>query len=425
MKMSNIFEIILTLAAEILLLLCGAFFASTETAYTSLSRITVRQMVKDNKRNAKKVLRLRNNLESLIATVLIGTNLVTTLISALATNLSLKILGSEYVSYGTALVSILVIIFSETIPKTYAAIRSEKTAIRSANIIIIIQTVFFPIVWIFQQLTKFLNFIEKKFFKTKKSLLTEDELKTLIEVGQKEGTLEINERKMLERLIQFSDLSVHEIMRHRSLVKFVNVEDSVDQVIKCFADTGYSRLPVYQDSPENVIGVLHYKSVLFASKPIAESKDFVRICMRPVEYVPETFTAVELLSFFKKEKCNFALVLNEYGGNEGIVTMDDLLRAVLGRVTDENGNVELPPENRIQVVNTNEFIVPGDMKLDDFNSLLHLDLYSENFDTLGGWLLEQFDELPVVGAVYKKTGTLFIVEDQSARRIQSVRVKFL
>ncbi len=423
--MSNIFEIILTLAAEILLLLCGAFFASTETAYTSLSRITVRQMVKDNKRNAKKVLRLRNNLESLIATVLIGTNLVTTLISALATNLSLKILGSEYVSYGTALVSILVIIFSETIPKTYAAIRSEKTAIRSANIIIIIQTVFFPIVWIFQQLTQFLNFIEKKFLKTKKSLLTEDELKTLIEVGQKEGTLEINERKMLERLIQFSDLSVHEIMRHRSLVKFVNVEDSVDQVIKCFADTGYSRLPVYQDSPENVIGVLHYKSVLFASKPIAESKDFVRICMRPVEYVPETFTAVELLSFFKKEKCNFALVLNEYGGNEGIVTMDDLLRAVLGRVTDENGNVELPPENRIQVVNTNEFIVPGDMKLDDFNSLLHLDLYSENFDTLGGWLLEQFDELPVVGAVYKKTGTLFIVEDQSARRIQSVRVKFL
>lgn len=423
--MSNIFEIIFTLAAEILLLLCGAFFASTETAYTSLSRITVRQMVKDNKRNAKKVLRLRNNLESLIATVLIGTNLVTTLISALATNLSIKILGSEYVSYGTALVSILVIIFSETIPKTYAAIRSEKTAIRSANIIIIIQTVFFPIVWIFQQLTKFLNFIEKKFFKTKKSLLTEDELKTLIEVGQKEGTLEINERKMLERLIQFSDLSVHEIMRHRSLVKFVNVEDSVDQVIKCFADTGYSRLPVYQDSPENVIGVLHYKSVLFASKPIAESKDFVRICMRPVEYVPETFTAVELLSFFKKEKCNFALVLNEYGGNEGIVTMDDLLRAVLGRVTDENGNVELPPENRIQVVNTNEFIVPGDMKLDDFNSLLHLDLYSENFDTLGGWLLEQFDELPVVGAVYKKTGTLFIVEDQSARRIQSVRVKFL
>ncbi len=423
--MSNIFEIILTLAAEILLLLCGAFFASTETAYTSLSRITVRQMVKDNKRNAKKVLRLRNNLESLIATVLIGTNLVTTLISALATNLSIKILGSEYVSYGTALVSILVIIFSETIPKTYAAIRSEKTAIRSANIIIIIQTVLFPIVWIFQQLTKFLNFIEKKFLKTKKSLLTEDELKTLIEVGQKEGTLEINERKMLERLIQFSDLSVHEIMRHRSLVKFVNVEDSVDQVIKCFADTGYSRLPVYQDSPENVIGVLHYKSVLFASKPIAESKDFVRICMRPVEYVPETFTAVELLSFFKKEKCNFALVLNEYGGNEGIVTMDDLLRAVLGRVTDENGNVELPPENRIQVVNTNEFIVPGDMKLDDFNSLLHLDLYSENFDTLGGWLLEQFDELPVVGAVYKKTGTLFIVEDQSARRIQSVRVKFL
>lgn len=423
--MQKYIEIVCTALAEILLLVCGAFFASSETAYTSLSRITVRQMLKDNERNAKKVSQLKNNLESLIATVLIGTNLVTTLISSLATSLSMKVLGPEYVSYGTALVSILVIIFAETIPKTYAAYRAKKTAQRSATIILILQKVLFPVTWIFQQLTKFLNFVEKTLFKAKRTLLTEDEIKTLIEVGQKEGTLELDERKMLERIIEFSDLDVHDIMRHRSLVKYVNVQDDLEKVIDLFTSTGYSRLPVYEDSPENIIGVLHYKSVLFASGPIVSSKDFVRICMRPVLYVPETFTAVELLYFFKKEKNHFAVVMNEYGGNEGIVTMDDLLRAVLGRVTDENGNVELPPENRIQVVSTNEFIVPGDMKLDDVEDVLHLQLESEYFDTIGGWLLEQFDELPGTGSVHKKAGTIFIVEDQSARRIQSIRIKFM
>lgn len=411
------------IVAEILLLICGAFFASSETAFTYISRITVRQMMKDKKPNAKLVSKLKNNLDTLIATVLIGTNLVTSSISAIATAFSVNFLGAEYVTYGTALVSVLVIIFSETIPKTFAAEKSELTCQRSAPIIALIQKIFFPIVWLFEKLTQGLNFLEKKIVHNKKPLLTEDELMTLIEVGENEGTLESNERKMLERLFEFSDLSVHDIMRHRSLVKFVNVEDDLNTVISIFASSGYSRLPVYEESTENIIGVLHYKSVLFASNAITNSKDFVRICMRPVEYIPESFTALELLKVFKRDKNNFAIAVNEYGGMDGIVTMDDILRAVFGRVTDEYGSVEIPPESRITIVSTNEFLVPGDMKLDDVNDVLNLNLDSENYDTLGGYLLERFDELPSIGAVYKKSGILFIVEDQSARRIQRVRIK--
>ena len=417
------FGTICTLIAEVLLLFCGAFFASSETAYTSLSRITVRQMVKDGEKNSRLIQRLRENLDRLISTVLIGTNLVTTLMSALATKLSVNVFGAEYVSYGTAVVSIMVIIFSEIIPKTYAAARPRQVAEHSAKPIAVLQKVAFPVVFMFDQLTRFVSFVEHKLLRKKRPLITEEELKVLLDVGKNEGTLEEDEKKMLERLFEFSDLKVEDISRHRSLVRYVNVTDSLEEVIAAFAESGYSRLPVCEESPESVVGVLHYKAVLFASRAICQSKDFVRICMSPVDFVPQSIAVLELLQRFKKNRENFAVVINEYGETAGIVTMDDILREVLGRITDEYGGVELSPEKRVTVVSANEFIVPGDMKLDDLNDVLKLELDSENFDTLGGWLLERFDELPSIGALYKYAGALFIVEDQSARRIQSVRIR--
>ncbi|MBQ0039189.1 MAG: HlyC/CorC family transporter, partial [Treponema sp.] len=268
-----------------------------------------------------------------------------------------------------------------------------------------------------------IDFTEKKIFKTKSVLVTEEELKTLIEVGETEGTLERDERKMLERLFEFSDLNVHSIMRHRSLVKYISTESSLDEVIALFQTSGYSRIPVYENDVENIVGVLHFKSVLFASPLITQSHDFIKICMQPASFVPETMSAIDLLKKFKKERINFAVAVNEYGGMAGIVTLDDILREVFGRITDEHGSVEASPENRITVAGTNEFIVPGDMKLDDLNDVLNINISSDTFDTLGGWLLEQFDELPPVGSVHKKSGVLYIVEDQSQRRIQTVRIK--
>ncbi|MCH5295365.1 MAG: HlyC/CorC family transporter [Treponema sp.] len=417
--------VICNVAAEALLIFCGAFFASTETAYTSLSKITVRQMLKDNEHNAQKVHALRSNLDRLISTVLIGTNFVTTLISSLATAFSVNMFGAKYVSYATALVSMLLIMFSEIIPKTYAASNPKGVAQKRAGIIMVLQKIFFPVVWIFGQLSAFINFLEKKIVKKHPPLITEEELKTLLEVGEHEGTLEENERDMLNRIFEFSDLHVRDIMRHRSLVKYVSVDASLEEVVQLFAQSGYSRLPVYEDSVENIVGVLHYKSVLFALKAITDSKDFVRICMDQVDFVPGTLSAIELLQRFKKEKENFAVVVNEYGGNSGIVTMDDILRGVLGRITDEYGEGDVSPEKRITVISTNEFIVPGDMKTDDLNEVLNINIESDNFFTLGGCLLERLGELPNIGAVYKENGVVYIVEDQSSRRIQTVRIKLL
>lgn len=426
MSGSEIFsKIICPVLAEIFLLCCGAFFASTETAFTSISRITVRQMLNDGEKKGKLIGKLKNNLDQLISTVLIGTNFVTVLCSSLATAFSLSVFGPQYVTYGTAIVSFFVIVFTEIIPKTYAGIKIKETAKFAAVPIYVFKKIIFPIVWIFSLLTKFIELIEKKIFKTKRTLITEDEFKTLLEVGETEGTLQEDERKMLDRIFEFGDLTVHTIMRHRFFVKYVNVNDNLETVINLFSTSGYSRLPVYENTPENIIGVIHYKSILFASAPITQSKDFVRICMHPVMFVPETFSAVDLLQAFKKEHNNFAVAVDEYGSMAGIVTMDDILREVFGHMTDEYGMSDVPPESRITLAGSNEFLVPGDMQLDDLNEVLNTNLESENFTTLGGWLLEKIGELPGIGAVYKNDKIVFIVEDQSSRRIQSVRVKFL
>lgn len=407
----------------IFLLAVGAFFSMTETAFTSLSRIKVRQLQKEKARHADLIAKLRSNLDELIATVLIGTNFVNTFNSAVTTAFAVKVFGAEYVSAATAVILFLVIIFVEIVPKTFAAINTETAVKNTAIPVYLIKAVLYPVVKTFCLFTRFIDFAEKKIFKSKRVLVTEDELKTLIEVGEKEGTLEQSERKMLERLFEFSDLNVHSIMRHRSLVKYISTESSLDEVIAIFQTTGYSRIPVYENDVENIVGVLHFKSVLFASPLITASKDFIKICMAEPAFVPETMSAIDLLKKFKKEKINFAVAVNEYGGMAGIVTLDDILSEVFGRITDEHGTVEVSPEDKITVIGTNEFIVPGDMKLDDLNDVLNINLSSETFDTLGGWLLEQFDELPPVGKTHKKNGVLYIVEDQSQRRIQTVRIK--
>lgn len=407
---------------ELVLISFGAFFASTETGYTALSRITVRQMLKAREKNATLVSKLRANLDSLISTALIGTNLVTTLISSVATAYAMEVFGAACVSYATALVSVLVIIFSEIIPKTYAALRPKETAVMSARPIAVIQKLLFPVVWLFGGLSRLINFVEGRLIKERRPLVTEEELRTLLDVGKDEGTLEAVETQMLVRLFDFSDLRVRDIMRHRSFVKYVPVDAAYSDVIHLF-NSGYSRLPVWKGSPETIVGVLHYKSVLFAHKEITESRDFVKICMKKAVVLPETLTALEALKRFKEEKDSFAIVLDEYGSNAGIVTMDDILSAVFGRLTDENGESETAPEKRITPVSPYEYIVPGDMKLDDFNDIMKMDLDSESFETLGGWLLEKFGELPRVGAAWRDKGAVYIVEDQGGRRIISVRVK--
>ncbi|MBQ9205773.1 MAG: HlyC/CorC family transporter [Treponema sp.] len=428
MNLNLLTSIVIPAVAVVILVLVVAFFAGSETAFLSITRLMLRHLQKNDtsgKKNspAKKITFLKKDTNRLLSLILIGINFVTSLVSGLAATLAINLLGDKGASIATFVMAFILIIFGEIVPKTVAAAYPVKFASLSASSLIFLEKLLFPIVWIFSKITDGITSFLQVFFKNSKELITEDELKSLIELGAKEGTLESSEKKMLYKIFDFTDLHIKDIMRHRSLVQFIPIDAEYDEIVRIFAMSGYSRLPVCDGDFSKVEGMLFYKTVLLnAPKQTTKSKkSFARRYMKPTLFVPETLYATELLQKFKSEKQSFAIAVDENGSNSGIVTMDDILRAVFGRSINSIHN-ELPPENRIHPVSITEYLVPGDIKIDDANELLDLDMESENFNTVNGWLLENFGELPEIGAILKKDGVIYKIEEQSQRRVQTVRI---
>lgn len=419
----NRLKIILVFFVIFLIIKMIGFFAGSETAFLSISKIKMRRMVQERIRNAKKASILKNDMDSLLTIILIGTNFLNSLGSALATSLAIALVGAGGVGIATVLITFFVTTFGQIIPKTIAGVYSEKVACKNANSLLILKKIFSPIILFFSFISKIASKIASLIWKNNNALVTEEELKTLIDVGEKEGTLEIGESQMLNKIFRFSDLDVHDIMKHRSLIQSVSCNASKEEVKRKINESGLKMIAVYRDSPEQIVGVIHYKSVLLTSdKSISTSIGYASTIMRDVLFIPETFSALELLARFKKERTEFAVALDEQGSTAGVVTMDDILRVVFGRMTDD-AKMNIQPASRIKLISANEFVIPGDMKIDDVNDILKLGIESEEFSTFGGWLLERFGSLPSVGEVCFWNGNLFIVEEQSSRKIVSIKVK--
>lgn len=420
-------SIVITAIFLVLLVAFSAFFSSSETAYLSLSKISLKQLLKEKVPGSKRVSNLKNDMDRLLTTILIGNNFVNNLASSAATALAVSLFGQNGVGAATIFMTIVIIIFGEVLPKTVATYKPSNIAIKASFPLFLLQKIMLPLVWLFSKLTKGIGCLLDKIWKSDTPIVTEEELKTLIDVGNVEGTLENDEKNMLYKIFEFTDLKVRDITRHRSFVKAVPCSASYEDVAKVFSTTGYSRLPVYDDSDEgsidSYVGLLHYKTLLFF-KGERSQKGFAKQFMVQVMYFPETKSAVSLLHAFKTNKSNFAVVVDEHGTNSGVVTMDDLLNAVMGRMTDEYAKYT-PPEKRIKILTPTDFLLPGDLRLADMLEIFSLSCESEDFDTLGGWLLEAFGYLPSSGENIKYKNAVFIVEDVAQRRIQSVRMKII
>ena len=423
-------KILSTFVLLVFLVCLTAFFAGSETAYLSMTNIRLRKMLRERKAGAKKVRALFSDIDGLLTVILVGINFTNTLASSIATSLAIALVGKSGVGIATIAVSFFITVFGQIVPKTIAATEGnvEKVAARNAAPLAFLKKIFFPIVWAFSQVSKGAAFLVQKIWRSENSVITEEELKILIESGAADGALEKSEKNMLDKILQISDFTLRNIMKHRSLVTYINISDSYDTIVAAFKNSGYSHLPVCArtfegeiDSKENVVGVLYYKDVLFGKK---NSPDFSPAkFMKPPLFVPETFSVIELIQVFKKENRSFAVALDEQGSTAGIVTLDDVMRGLFGRMSDAGNHNEIPAESRVKIISPKEFLVPGDMHLSDVNSILNMNLQSENFSTLGGWILEKFDSLPSSGEALRFKENLFIVEDQSQRRITLVRIR--
>lgn len=413
----------LTIAELIILLLFVGFFTSSETAFLSLPKLKIRSLVEEGKKNARLVQKLKNNMDSLLTTVLVGTNFLNSLASAIATALAISILGSKGSTIAPFVIAFFLTTFGTIVPKTASGLYPDKFACAESVPLAILEKIFFPIVWIFERVSHFAVWIVEKIIKPKDAILSEEELQTLIEVGSQEGTIQKDEHTLLNKIIKFNNLQVNDIMKHRSFVSMISTEADYNEVTEEFLKSGFSTITVYSENKENVVGVLNYKKLLFSTENVDKTAGYAGRNMDNVVFIPGTMDVLELLQKFRQSEHKFAVVLDEQGQTDGIITMEDITNVVFGRMTDENTYDDTAPEDKIKLVSSDTFVIPGDMKIEDANTILGLKLESEEMNTVGGWLLEQFGYLPSSGTVIIKDKVIFTAEDVAQRRITSVRIK--
>ena len=407
----------------LVLLFCVGFFTSSETAYLSLPKLKLRTMLEKGVKNSKTVFALKSNMDRLLTTVLIGTNFLNSLASAIATALAIELLGSKGTAIVPFITAFFITTFGQIVPKTAAGLHPDKFTCFSSIPLLILEKLFFPIIWFFEKFSHLAVVLVEKIIKPAGAIATEEELKTIIDVGSHEGTIEKDESRLLNKIIKFNNLLVNDVMKHRSQVSMIDENASYSEVIETFLSSGFSTLTVYSKNRENVVGVLNYKKILFGSENVDEGPGYAGRQMNEVLFVPGTMSVLDILQQFRTSEHKFAVVLDEQGQTDGIITMEDILKVVFGHMTDENAYDSTAPEDKVELVSLNTFIVPGDMKIDDANEILGLNLESDEMNTVGGWLLEQFGYLPSSGTVLIKDKNLFTAEDVSQRRIVTVRVK--
>lgn len=402
---------------ELMLLFIGlflsGFFSASETALFSISRVKALHIAKDGSKTGQLILRMKKNSHKLLTTILIGNNLVNIGASSIATSVAISYFQSNAVGIATGIMTMLILIFGEIFPKSFA----------NHNNILVARIVIYPIFWfskLFFPLIYLLSFIPKLHGRINTSHLTvtEDELMTMVEVVEEEGEIKEEEKEFITNIFEFDDTSCSEIMTPRADMFVIDVSQDMDigKIIK----TGYSRIPVIEDSIDNIIGILHVKD-LFASYQTACANDSetpldVKKIMKKPFFIPESKKLDSLLKDFKRKKKHIAVVVDEHGGVAGIVSLEDVIEEIIGEIIDETDDME--PD--IVKLKGNKWVVSGKIDIDDLNREIEIGIPESNdYDTFSGFFLEQIGRIPKPGesiAIDKWTVT---VKDMDGNRIQN------
>ena len=407
---------ILQLVILVLLLSASAFFSSAETALMTSNKLRIRNLAENGDKRAEKVLEITANTDKMLSAILIGNNIVNLSASALSTTLTLKVFGSSLVGVATGVLTFLILVFGEITPKNVASKNAEDMALKYIGIISLLVIVLTPAIYV---VNKVAGIVISLFVKNNddNNMVTEDELRAMVEVSHEGGVIEKEEKKMIVNVVDFGDTVAGDIMIPRVDMVMVSVESSYEEILKIFREERYTRIPVYEESPDNVIGILNVKDFLL----IEDKENFsVKEHLREPLYTYEYKKTSSLMVDMRKTGANIVIVLDEYGTTVGLITLEDMLEEIVGEIRDE---FDADEDEGITKISETEYLIDGSTNLDDVNERIGLELSSEEYESLGGIIMEKLGRIPVEGEVITFDDIILTVKKMDHARIEKVGLK--
>ena len=405
-------------AAILILVLLSAFFSSAETSMTTVNRIRIQALAQQGDKRAITLEKVISNSSKMLSTILIGNNIVNMAVSSLMTTLTIRVLGNAYVGLATGALTLVILLFGEITPKTLATLKAEKFALTYAKPIYVLMIILTPVVYIVGKLGNGIMFLLRVDPNAKPTAMTEHELRTLVNASQEDGIIEREEQQMIYNVFDFGDSSAKDVMIPRIDMTFVDVNAAYEELMDIFREDMHTRFPVYEDNTDNVIGIINMKDLLLYPK----DKPFsIREILREPYFTYEYKGTADLMMEMRKASVNLAIVLDEYGSTAGLVTLEDLLEEIVGEIRDEYDEDEEEDLKEIQA--GREYQALGSAKLDDLNEMLGINLESEDYDSIGGYIIEQLDSLPSQGqSVTLDSGIRLVVDELDKNRIELVHI---
>lgn len=398
------------------LLFLSAFFSCSETALTTVNRIRVRTMIEEGNKKAVILSKVLDDSGKMLSAILIGNNIVNISSSSIATVLATELFGSIGAGIATGIITLLVLIFGEITPKTLATLHAETISLHVSGIIYTLMVALTPVIYIVNKLALGVLKLMRVNPNGKPATITETELRTIVEVGHEEGILESEEHRLINNVFDFGDARAKDVMVPRIDMTAISVDITYQELLDIFEEFRYTRLPVYESTTDNVIGIINMKDILLYKK----DTDFcIRDYLRDAFYTYESKRLSELMLEMRKTAVNIVIVLDEYGATAGLITLEDLLEEIVGEIRDEYDGDE---EDVFTPVADNEYEADGQIKLGDLNELLESSFSSEDYDSLGGYIMENLDRLPKEGDSITVDGFLFRVKALDKNRIKRVHI---
>lgn len=399
------------------LLALSAFFSSSETALTTVNKHKLRPLVDNGNKRAAKVIEITENPGKLLSTLLIGNNIVNISASSLATTLCTRVLGNKYIGITTGVLTLLVLIFGEISPKTIATRYSIGISMAVAYPVSVLMIIFTPVIWLLNILTGAIFRLLHVKPDENANAMTESELRTIVDVSEEEGVIEQEERFMISNVVDFGDALSKDIMIPRTDVVCADVCSGYDELVRLFKEETYSRLPIYEESKDHIIGLLYLKDLFFYSQNNnMDNFDLKSILRKPI-FVYEYQKTSQIFADMKTSSVTMAIVLDEYGIMSGIITMEDLIEEIVGEIRDEYDENE---NDVIRRISESTYDIDASIKLDDLNDALNTSLHSDDYDSLAGFVIELMDKLPSEGEEADYTNLHFSVAKVNRNRIERI-----